>query len=274
MNIYTKNCYRTVLRESVEARKILDPDNNFECLANAVRIPKSYLSKVLHAKADLSSDQLHLACVHLQMNDDEFAYMDLLLEHARTGLAARRQRLEHRIAAIQNQHASAEDYLSAPVAAADQIQGHAEYFLDPWASIVHMALLIPRFRDDLALTSRQLGLTAARLNETILLLEKLRFIERKQKKIHVLVEQMHLPSSSLYRSWRAGLRSLGAAKVESMNETQSYSFSAVFTCDKKTEKEVRVRFLEMLKEIESAVGSATSTDVYQIEIGMFPWTSS
>jgi uncharacterized protein (TIGR02147 family) len=273
MNIYTKNCYRVVLREAVEARKILDPENNFESLADSIRIPKSYLSKVLHAKADLSPDQLHLACVHLQMNEDEFAYMDLLLEYARTGLTARRKRLEHRIAEIQHEHASAEEYLSAPVAAADQIQGQAEYFLDPWASIVHMALLIPRFRDDLLLLSRQLGLTLARLNETIILLEKLRFIERKQKKLHVLVEQMHLPPSSLYRAWRSGLRSIGAAKVESINEAQSYSFSAVFTCDKKTEKLIRVKFLEMLKEVESSVGSSTSSDVYQIEIGMFPWTT-
>jgi uncharacterized protein (TIGR02147 family) len=273
MNIYTKNCYRAVLREVVEARKALDQDKNFEHLADSIRIPKSYLSKVLHGKADLSPDQLHLACAHLQMSDEEFDYMDLLLEFARTGLAARKKRLEQHIAAIQHEHTSAEEYLNAPVAAADQIQGQAEYFLDPWASVIHMALLIPRFRDDLQLLARHLGLASARLNETIILLEKLRFIERKQKKIVVLVEQMHLPPSSLFRAWRSGLRTIGASKMESLNEAQSYSFSAVFTCDKKTEKLIRVRLLEMLKEVESAVGAAASTDVYQIEIGMFPWTT-
>ena len=105
------------------------------------------------------------------------------------------------------------------------------------------------------------------------MLERLKFIERKQKTVKVLVEHLHLPSvSSVYRAWRNSLRSLGAAKTDSLSDTENYTFAAVFTCDQKTEQTIRVRILEMLKEVEDQVDKAKIADVYQIEISLFPWT--
>ncbi len=272
MNIYSLNCYRSILKSVVEERKAVDPEDNFQRLAEQMRIPKSYMSKVLHAKADLSADQLHLACTHLQLGDDETDFLQLLLERERSGLAARKKRLDVLIARTQRQYVTASEYLNAP-SANDQISGRAEYFLDSWGAIVHMALLIPRFREDLVLLARELGLSPARLNETMSMLERLKFIERKQKTVKVLVEHLHLPSvSSVYRAWRNSLRSLGAAKTDSLSDTENYTFAAVFTCDQKTEQTIRVRILEMLKEVEDQVDKAKIADVYQIEISLFPWT--
>lgn len=246
MNIYGKNCYREIIRNLVGDRKSVDVQDNFQKLAEVMRIPKSYMSKVLHGKADLSADQLYLACVHLNLSEDETEYMQILLERERTGLAARRKRLARKTSVMQQMHATADEYLAAPSVDESSVQGRAEYFLDPWATIVHMALLIPGYRDDLPLLARQLGLSPARLNETIGLLDRLKFIERRQKQIKVLVENLHLPSAAtVFRAWRTGLRTLGAARSESMNDSERYTFSAVFNATKQLNKKYALRFLKL-----------------------------
>ena len=65
----------------------------FQSLAHAARIQKSYLSKVVTGRADLTTDQLYLICRHLDLDPEAARYLELLLERERSGVAERREEL-------------------------------------------------------------------------------------------------------------------------------------------------------------------------------------
>jgi uncharacterized protein (TIGR02147 family) len=274
MDIYKEDDYRSILRQAVEERKALDPGANFQKLAEAMRVPKSYLSKALGGTADLSGDQLYLACEHLQLTAEERDYLLLLHEASRTALTQRRRVLQRKIEKVQREHASAEVYLEAPVVDAEA-QGRAEYFLDPWATIVHMALLVPRLRTNLPALAGELGVARELLNRTIALLERHKLVARERGGLKVLVESMHLPSSAgVYRAWRANLRSLGAGRLEATTSDDAYAMNVVFAADRKTAHALRLKILELLRDAEPLVRDAPAEGVYQLAIELFPWLNA
>src|SRR5690348_755634 len=137
MNIFSKNDYRKILGAIVPERKRLDSSVNFQKMAAYVRVPKSYLSRVIHGKADLNTDQLFLVCQYLEFNEQESTYMQLLLEYARTGLRTRKEKLQSEIRRMQVQHLDTKEHLKAsPVGASnDEL---AAYYLDPWIQLTHV----------------------------------------------------------------------------------------------------------------------------------------
>lgn len=274
MNIFAENDYRSLLKALVQERKRVDPQANFQRLAEAMRIPKSYLSKALHGHADLSSDQIYLACDHLELAVEERDYILMLHEASRTALATRKAFLAKRIEQIQRAHASAEDYIEAPVvggAANDQ----TAYFLDPWGTIVHMALLVPRLRKDVAALAAELGVARSLINKTITMLEHNRLIARVKGEVKVLVDSMHLPSGAgVYRAWRTQLRNLGASRIEAATDDDAYAMTVVFAADRKTAHSLRLKILELLRDAEPLVREAPAEGVYQMAIELFPWTKT
>ena len=78
MNIYEELDYRVILRKTIEERKRVDSSSNFQKLATAIRVQKSYLSKVFRETTDLNTDQLFLACEHLEFTSDQKNYLFLL----------------------------------------------------------------------------------------------------------------------------------------------------------------------------------------------------
>ena len=94
MNIYASDDYREILKTVIAEYRLLDDKVNFQNMASHIRIPKSYLSRVVHGKADLSGDQLYLACEFLNFSDKERSYLFLLLEYARAGLKRRKSQIK------------------------------------------------------------------------------------------------------------------------------------------------------------------------------------
>jgi len=103
--MYLENDYRSALRKALESRKKTDPKATYQNLAQAMRVQKSYLSKVLNQGAELSSDQLHLASKYLEFSEQQESYIELLLQHSRSVIPDRRTQILSKIQKIQAKNA-------------------------------------------------------------------------------------------------------------------------------------------------------------------------
>jgi uncharacterized protein (TIGR02147 family) len=271
LNIFSKIDYREILRTLVAERKRVDPRVNFQQMALAIRVPKSYLSRVAHGRADLNADQLFLVCRYLELGEAEHAYLDLLLDYARASIKARKEALLAAIRAMQAEHLDSRAHLAAAKSAPSE-RDLAAYYLEPLVQIAHVCLALPRYQRDAAQLARDLGVPARRLNAAIAKLEGMGLVERRQQRIVLLVESLHLPRDApLYRAWRNQMKLAATARLDALPDEQAYSFAALFSADEDVRKEIHARFLAFLRETEALVGGAPQSGVYQMSFELFPW---
>src|SRR5688572_6843157 len=113
MNIFAEKSYRKIFTTLVLERKQLSSSVNFQEISRYARIPKSYLSRVIHGKADLNQDQMSLACEFLGLSEAETDYMLLLLDYERSSLKKRKLRLEQKISRIQAENMEIKHHIEA-----------------------------------------------------------------------------------------------------------------------------------------------------------------
>ncbi len=274
MNIYTQTDYRSVLRSAVAERKGFDPDFGFHKLADAARVQKPYLSKVIGGNANLNSDQLYAICRSLKFGEEQHEYMQLLLELERSGLEERRKELRTKIDRIADSKRDSSAHLAAKAVQPDQTNSAllADYYLDPMVQIVHVALSVERYSLNPVLLCKEFHLDGPQIHSIISSLERMGLVVRENNRLIPRETSLHLPKSSpIFRAWRNQLKLLSTQKLNQLTEKDGYSFSVVFSASENTRKEIHSKFLEFLKSIESLVGEAKSKNVYQMSFDLFPW---
>ncbi len=273
MNLFLESNYHAVLRKIVEERKRIDPKFNFQAIAEATRIPKSYLSKVAHEKAHFSPDQLFLVGEHLGLNDPQMRYMQLLLEQARSGVKKRREQLEKELQAMRDRALDSREHLQAKPESLGE-QGLKDYYLDPMNQLVHISLSIPRYQSDPTKLATDLGIPVAELRAIIERLEGLGVIELAHGKYKTLIKGIHLPRTSpVFRPWRNQLKLLCLDRLSRRGQKSDYSFSVSFSATDKVRDRIKGDFLELLKRAEAEVGGARQEEAYQMSFELFAWTN-
>lgn len=274
MNIFKTNDYREIFTQVIKERRDLDPEISFQNMSAHMRVPKSYVSRVIHGKADLSPDQLFLACEYLGFTQKEHAYLVLLLELARTGLKRRKEQLLAQIRHLQAEHLDTKKHLKE-AAIMDTNGDLQSYYFDPRVQLVHVCLTVPRYRKNLALLSEDLKLSTQQLLAILNKLEQMKIIARDNGDIKVLVENIHLPKSSpVYRPWRNGLKLMAMQKVDSIEDDDAYSFAVVFSSNEEAKRTIHRKFLEFIQEVEQISVSNKQENVYHLSFELFPWTKS
>ena len=269
--IYQDSDYKAILKNTLESRKKIDKRFNFQKLAQAMRIQKSYLSKVMGGYAELNSDQLHLACEYLNFSNKETEYLQLLLEQSRSSLKTRKDQFQKRIIQIQAEYQETKAHLSAKTITT-QTEGIEDYYLDPLIQIVHVSLSISRYRKNPLLLAQDLEVPAFRVLDSVHKLEKMGIIEKKGETWAVLHSEIHLPrESSYYASWRNQIRLMTLQRLQNLTSDETTSFSVVFTSHEPTRKQIQNKFLDFLKEIEALVKDSPDENTYQLNFDLFHW---
>lgn len=273
MNVFTETDYRKILKTAVSERKKIAPKCNFQHLADAMRVQKSYLSRVVNGSANLSPDQLFLVCEYFEFDEKQRDYVFLLLEYARCGSKKYREAVLGKIRRIQARYLETKEHLKAKSVTGNS-SGSETYYLDPLHQIVHIALSIARYQSDLALLAHDLRIPVERLLSAVQKLEQLGIISReKNGAIKTLVKNVHLPRTSpVYTSWRNQLKLISMQQLQNLGPSDSYSFAVVFSADIATRRLIQSRFLEFLKEVEEMVGKASNKNVFQLNFDLFNWT--
>jgi len=271
MNIFSNLSYREIIKKIILERKKIDSSYNFQSLAKAIRVQKTYLSNCLKGKADLNFDQLYKVCEFLKLDSEQSQYLELLLSYERSGLKDRKEKLLSIIKSVQAKYEKTDQYISAKKVTVDT-DGIYHYYLDPINQIVHASLAIERYRKNLQLLSKDINIPVFRIMDSIATLEKLGIISKDGKEIKIIQDSLHLPSDSpIYKTWRNELKNLSMQKLRNLKAESSYSFAVVFTATEDTRKFIQEKFFEFLKEIEPVAQKAESENAYYMNFDLFPW---
>lgn len=272
---YSCTDYRKCLKLALERLALRGEKVTNHELAEAMRVQSPYLSKVFSGAADLSEDQLFLSARKLKLSEDEHRYLTLLLNHNRASLKERKAQLMLEIQNTQKRKLSpSENRTASRIAPIDPSEhGSIEsYYLDPWAQIIHMYLMIPKWLKNPRALAEETRIGAERLASILKTLEELEIIELKSGVYRLLKEQLHLSKTSpLCLPQQNLMRTLSLSKTANRDD-ESYSFLATFTANEKTRLKIQGEFIDFLKRVETLVAESPSEDVYQIQFDLFSWS--
>jgi uncharacterized protein (TIGR02147 family) len=253
-------------------RKKKNSKINFQSLADAIRVQKPYLSKVLGGKADLNFDQLYLASRYLNLSKTEEKYLQLLLDYSRSSLELRRRKLFEEITKFQGEQLKSASYLDSKKFNYTEAD-YEEYFLDPINIIIHMSLMIPRYQSNLDLIGRDLALTETRVRTSLDLLERLKLVRIDKKIYKVIKSNLHLNADSkIFFPHHLLMRLLTLYRFQAKQLGKNpYYTSITFTANPAILAEIKEEFLQFLKRTEKLVDGAPSESVFQLNFDIFQW---
>ena len=267
--------YREFIKSLVDILKNDGQHITYEKMAGACRIEKAYLSKVLSGKAHFNQDQIYALSNFLELEDYEQKYLSLLLEIDRTGIESRRVLLRREAKQIRDSHIRSEVAIKRSTPDSATSESDIRYFFEPYAQIVHLALLIPRCRDDLTFLASELGLPMQTVHHSIAILEKMGFVKRSSSGFDVERPNLHLPvDSGAYKLWRHTMRIISNSRLAQLQPERAYAFSAAFTASQGAKEEIKIRFMRFLNEVRELAEKSTDEQCLQINFDLFPWIES
>ncbi len=269
INIYKYTNYRKFLKEMIESKKKLDPSLTFSKLADEMSVQRSYLSQVLNNRGSFNLDQVYLISKQLGLDEDETEYLSLLLEIERSQVKERRGKLNDKRKQIKSLKMKSEKYLDRKPL--DIESGFfARYYNDPYCSLVHMFLLIPKYNFSSERLLEKLEISKEKLTEILLILEKCRLIKVQKKKILVIKENLHLSNDSYLSKTNATMFRLKAIEYQQKCVNKSdYFFTASFSSDERTREKIKDSYMDFLSKVSAFVKDAPSEDVYHLNFDLF-----
>lgn len=275
MNVYRHLDYRKAIVELVEERKQSDASVTFARIAEAALIEKTYISKVIKAKADFNADQLYSVCSYLRLSQDERNYLLLLLEYQRCALSVRKRELKDKIVETQSKHLSTRKFLQqTQMVSGDLAEKYLEYYLDPLAPIIHTYLSIPACQSNVTSIQKRIGITEGDLKRALEILLRLGIVEHKVSRnayvpvvdnIQLAKESpLCLPSEILFR-----LQVID--QIKKLPPDQRFLLSMTFSGREETRTYVHEQFLKFLKSVEPVIRDAPSENVFQMNFDLFNW---
>lgn len=247
----------------------MQPDFNLAKLADAARIQRPYLSKVLNGYANLSRDQLFLACKCLEFDQEEMEFTHLLWDRESTQVDERRALLQKEIDGILRRKRSIGKALDSGRKKLEV--DPAEYYLDPVGIIVHHMFFIRRFQERPDLVAGALRISKAEGESRMRKLKKLGLLEEKNGLLEARSPFSHLDKESpICRPYQLLMRQASAAQLQKSKENQM-AYSVTFTADDAAFARIQEKYLELLKSIEAIVAPAESKRAFQMNFDLFAW---
>lgn len=274
MSIFKYKDYQSALSDIIKNSKKSENRVNFSDLAQAMRVQKTYVTRVLKHKAHFSSDQLHLCCEYLKLSPEETHFIFLLLEHGRSNLASRRKQLYQQIREIQVEAQNTRKHLGAQMIEPKNEEGYSRYYLDPFVPLIHMFLNIETFAKSPQLICARIHISESRLKAAIKIMEDLKILtwDSLSSSYKILQNHIQLVSNSpLNLPFQIFQRNNTIQRIQSQNPDGQVNVSVNFSADEATKILIHENFLKFLKSTEALVQNAPSEEVYQLNFDLFGW---
>ncbi len=271
MNIYEHQCYIAVINSYIDIIKSTGRKITYQKLAQEIGVQKPYFSKVMSKQTNLSQDQLYKICQYLQIKDEKYRYMTLLLEKERTGVEKRKKELSKEIAHYQSKFIQTKSYLEASIIE-EQTQTINDYYLTAYAQIIHIAFSISKFSKKPEELRKELNLSQERFQSVISILLENEIIQYKDERYTSTRKSLHLsPDSTIFQAWLGQMRALSAQRNLQIDKSQKYNFSVVFSSDENAYKEIKTKFMKFISTIEKSVKKSENQQVYQLNFDLHEW---
>lgn len=272
MNIFEFSNIQEILESYIAEQKVLGQKLTYQDLAKEIRVQKSYLSKVMKKDASLNKDQTYLLCKKLKLNESERDFVFLLIDRDKVAIPELKKELSKKIKTLQNLNTKSENYIETETndLSVSQIQ---QYYLNAENQLIHLSLGIEKFQQNVDLLKDVFNLSNDQLNKSLNLLNQLKLIEIKDKKIIILKSNLHIPKDSpFFESWQTMVKLKSQEHIKKVSPDNKYNFIATFSADEKSHEEIRIEFMKYLKKVETIVKRAPRKDLYQIHYDLFKWS--
>ncbi|MGZ3743401.1 MAG: DUF4423 domain-containing protein [Pseudobdellovibrionaceae bacterium] len=270
--------HRKILTDLVDEAPVIKKRRvNFSVLAEALGIQKTYVSRVMANQACWSSDQVFLIAQFFRLSEEQAEYFGLLIEIERTGLEKRRQQLQVRVKALRRKHLRSEKSVagSAKIESPDS-PAKTAYFADPYHSLVHVYLSLPKYQKHMQSLADDIGLTFSHLQTLLRRLEELGVISYNADRDEIILREsrIHSPSGSPEVFAHQQLfRALSFDRMHRCPADRRNGFNVVFSGDSHLQESVWAEFLEFLKKAEALTRTSKSTkEIFYLQFDLFPWT--
>lgn len=271
MGFYQELDYRAALRLVFDEKKTHIHSLTFQKMAIACRVQSPYLSKILSKHAHMNADQLFLACQYLKLREEEREYLALLLEHSRSIVPERKEKLLKRIREIQDEKNQVKERLPARLGKGDSA-GDAEFWLDPYAMVVLAGLLIDSVSKDPFSLAPALRLSKERISSILEKLVRSGFAELKQGRWIPTQANLHLPKDSPVEPAYQQITRMSALEHLVRTERRSGQHTAITFCaDERAFSKIQGLFLDWLKEFDACIQPAPNEGIYQMNFDLFSW---
>lgn len=272
MNLFEINDYKKLIKEKILALKQINSSYTFDALALAMKIHKPYLSKVLNQKGNFNEDQLYRCADYLKLTELERQYFNLLYSENTSEVFERKNKLKVELSKIRKK-AIKSSSLYTESEKADSIPETSDYFIDPHYALIHMHLLVQKYRENLELIADNLHLPKERVLEYLESLHFMRIIQKKGKDIQVLKEFIHLPENSkLITAFRNLSKYKAIEKVSQLPADDFLSMHVFFVTDESGKNKIQKLFLEFLNDAKKMADKSKSEDVFQLNFDLLKWS--
>jgi uncharacterized protein (TIGR02147 family) len=273
MDLIAFKDYKAAIRARLEELKASRPGLTLKRVAERIPIQYTYLSKVLNdADAHLSEDDLFQVAQILEMYPQETEYLMQLRAWQSARHPARREFLVKTLDRSRKQLK-----VRAKIEGGSKtLERELSHLLDPYSVVTYVALHLSHIQSDPRLLCEPLGISRARLGQTLKNLALLELIELGTGPLTVLQVRKSNPHYSkdhpLMRTHQYLLKIAAQSQLLRLGENDKESFQATFTADAAAYEDLRAEFHAFLKKVQERVRTARDERVYQLSFDLFPWT--
>jgi uncharacterized protein (TIGR02147 family) len=273
MNIFNEKSYKEILTKVLLHKKKLRPHYTFEAMARACGVQKTYLSRALRHKSNLSLEQLYLACEFLKLKSLETEYVIAVFSYETANHAKRKAHYFEKINELKNRALQTEANLNLKTQSIKEKQSIGMYYVDPLYSLIHMFLTIEEYLIEPMLMSKSLGISETRVMEYLEDLETMGILSQEGKRWKVLQNNIHLSENSPFvKAHRNLLRLKSIEKMDRLDKKDFYSFTVAFSTEASINKQIREKFLNFLEEVQALVQNGKEKEVYQLNFDLLKWS--
>lgn len=268
--VYNYSSYRDFIKDCIEHKKQIVPTMTYAKLAEHSGVQKSYISQVINGRGSLNSDQLFLIGRRLGLKDDELDYLNLLLEEDRCQISDRKCKIQQKISKIRQKHCNSKDYLSSEIIEKVENEYFAQYYSDPYCTLIHIFLTIEDYRQKPTRIASRLNIGIEKLSDVLSILEKCNILKFKNHRVVLLKKSIHLDATSFLSRTNASMFRLKAIeKHQKSQDKEDYFFTASFSSNESVRRNIKKLFLEFLTEVSTSIKEEEADEVFHINFDLF-----
>lgn len=272
MSFYDFRDYRELIRSQAVALKREHPARTLKWLAGKIGVQSTYLTNVLKGRSHLNSDQLYATVEAFGWDEDQAAYVELLMDWERSAHTKRKQELQKRIDEVRKAKLQSKAHLKQEVVKANP-EEYSKFYLNPFYALVHAFITLPKYASKPSLVSQCLNLGSKQVKGIVKELVQLHFLAEEKGAYMRTKKNFHLPKESPLCSPHLLLMQQAAAThMQSLPEEEKYSFTATLSADPATREKIHREFLNFLKTIEPWVKAAPVEELYGMRFDLFRWS--
>lgn len=235
-------------------------------MARAARCQPTYISQVLHGKADLSLEQAAMLSQFFEHTQEETNFFILLVLKERAGNSTLRQHFERQLEELRARRMILSQRLGTQEVLTEEQK--ARYYSSWTYAAIHIALTVPGLRTPPALAA-YFRISEKKVAETLHFLAEAGLALKTEAGFTVGKSQVRLGNDSHHiikhhTNWRT--QAIEALEREEMLDLH---YSGVASIARADVKKLKDRILEMLKEQLEIVKSSKEEEVYCYTIDFF-----